>query len=90
MDTSRLSQIILFVSLVLLPVGAMALLGGQAFLTWPKTGLLDGSWHRLLHRSEPLALAVALIVSICLGIGSWRYRPSVEPEEPSCPSPLFY
>jgi hypothetical protein len=90
MDSSSLSQIILLVSLVFLPIAAMGLLGGQAFLVWGKTGLPDGWWHRLLYRSEPFALGVALIASTGLGILSWRYRPRVEAEEPSCPSPLFF
>src|SRR6202023_2887975 len=37
MDTSALGQAILFVSLVALPIGAMGLLGGQAFLIWRKS-----------------------------------------------------
>jgi hypothetical protein len=90
MDTSGLGQIILFVSLIALPVAAMALLGGRAFLVWRNAALPDDWWHRLLHRSEPFALATALIASICLGILSWRYRPKVEAEEPPYSSPLFY
>jgi hypothetical protein len=90
MNTSRLGQTILFASLIVLPIAAMALLGGQAFLVWRKTALPDGWWHRLLYRSESFALGIALIASICLGILSWRYRPKVEAEQPSHSSPLFY
>jgi hypothetical protein len=90
MDTSRLSKTVVFVSLVVLPVAATALLGVQAFLVWRKTAWPYEGWSRLLHPSEPFALGIAVIASICLGILSWRYRPKVEAEEPSYSSPLFY
>jgi hypothetical protein len=90
MDTARLSQVILFVSLVALPIGAIAVLGGQASLIWRQAVLPDDWRYRLLYRSEPVALFLALIASICLGILSWRCRPKVEAEEPSYSSPLFY
>jgi len=90
MDTSALGQTILFASLMALPIAAMAVLGGHAFLTWRKTALPNGLWYRLLNLSEPFALGIAFIASICLGILCWHYRPRIEAEEPKCPSPLFY
>jgi hypothetical protein len=88
MDTSRLGRIILLISLVLLPISAMALLDFQA--VHGKQGLLFTGLSVWVQRSRYAALAVALIASICLGILSWLYRPKVKVEEPSNQSALFY
>jgi hypothetical protein len=88
MDTSRLGQVILFSSLVVLPISAMALLDLQVIRD--KHGLLfAGTSNVWVQRLECLGLAVALVGSICLGILSWLCRPKVEPQRPSCPSQRF-
>jgi hypothetical protein len=102
MDSSVLSKIIFYVSVVILPSLASILLGWQATarLTaeyWERTEL----WFRPIHflkgprqwdhaaLLEITFLTLAAIASGYLGLLSWKYRPQVVMPAPSCPSQLF-
>jgi hypothetical protein len=93
MDSSRLSETILYISLVILPPVAATLLGWQSTVRlsggyWEKTG----HWVRFLApiwkwdwtvQSKVLALIFAVILSAYLGVLSWTYRPQINPERSS-------
>jgi hypothetical protein len=85
MDPSRISQTIMFCSMVLLPICTIVLLVYQPLHA--KQFLSDTTW---LRRTEYLGLTLALGASICMGLLSWYYRPKLEPQEPPAPTPLFY
>jgi hypothetical protein len=102
MDSSPLSNAILYVSLVILPCIAAILLSWQATVR-----LSSGYWERSEHWYDPVhflagpwhwhytvllkifLLILAAVASGYLGFLSWKYRPQVVPEAPSCPSQLF-
>jgi hypothetical protein len=69
-----------------LPCAAMILLDVQAIISKHRLSFSSDTHNHL----EYVGLALVLTASIRLGILSWRYRPSVEREESSCPAPLFY
>jgi hypothetical protein len=85
MDTTFVSQMIMFATVILLPIVAVALLDYQTLKA--KQLLSDTIW---LRRTEYTGLVTALVTSICFGILSWHYRPKLEPQEPPTPTPLFY
>ncbi len=89
MDTSKVGQTILFVTVVLLPVSALFLLDCQVLRGPHGSPILDGSdvWIR---RSVYSACILALPFACLLAILSWIHRPRVRPSDPVEPSPLFY
>ena len=95
MDQTQFAQYLLFLTLVLLPCAAIALLGGRATLQITadyhhKTAHF-GQFTSPLWKWSPLVLAkmalilVTLAVSIVSAILSWKYRPRIK-REPSLPS----
>jgi hypothetical protein len=90
MDMSRFAKSVFLVTLVILPITAVALLNGRAYVAWRKILSPDKGWPRFLDRVEPYSLGLIVVASVCLGILSWHYRPKLEPQEPPTPTPLFY
>lgn len=72
MDTSPLAQSIFFLTVVLLPCLAMALLGTHAVSQLDRP-IVWRSWPT----AEALGVAVAFIPTAVLGLLSWRYRPNL-------------
>jgi hypothetical protein len=96
MDSSQVSQTIVYVSVVILPCLSAILLGWKATVRlssgyWERTE----QWFRPVHFLAPLwhwhysvllkifLLALAAIASGYLGFLSWKYRPQIVPEPPS-------
>jgi hypothetical protein len=105
MDSSRLSNTIVFVSVTILPCLAAILLGWQATIRissgyWERTEswfhpvhFLAWPWHwHYAVLLKILLLILAAILSGYLGILAWKYRPQIAPEPPTpptCPAQLF-
>jgi hypothetical protein len=83
MDSSGLSQTILFVSLTMVPGVAAALLCQQA-INHLLGGTRDG-WMYL----KIIVLVFATVTSMVLGILCWCHRPRLRPGVPSCSPQLF-
>jgi hypothetical protein len=75
-DGSMLARVMLFISTVLLPVAAMALLAAHAILQ--RREALTRGWEILRSTS----LCAAAVAAGILGILSWKYRPLVRDAAP--------
>jgi hypothetical protein len=98
MDQWWVARVSLFSTLVLMPCIAVVLLGCQASARlsagyWVKTGQFVrlttplSKWNISILRTV-FSFLLAIVVSISLGVLSWRNRPKLS-STPSCPSQLF-
>jgi hypothetical protein len=88
MDMSHVGQAVMIFTLIVLPISAVALLDFQAVRG--KLLFSNGPYDFWMPSLAYTGLVLALGASGFLGILSWRYRPSVKPEEPPVVSPWFY